>query len=132
MKIIVFPRFQHHLFRAGLYAALVIVLYLSTSKIEGPLPGDLSDKFYHGLCFFVLGLLCDYAYPDTGFSAIKYTPLFLYGIGIEIIQYFIPYRSFSLADMLADALGLLAYGLFALALTQAIKHLVKPDAVPRR
>jgi VanZ family protein len=33
-----------------------------------------------------------------------------YGLAIEIIQYILPYRSFSLLDLAADAFGLLAYG----------------------
>lgn len=105
-----FPKYQHHLFRLGLWTTLVAVLYLSTTKIDGPLPGGLSDKFYHGLCFFVLAFLADYAYPRTGFTAGKYIPLFMYGVMIECIQYFIPYRSFSIADMVADFIGLFIYG----------------------
>lgn len=120
------------MFRAGLWTALVIVLYLSTMKIDGPLPGDLSDKFYHGLCFFILGFIADYAYPLSGFTARKYIPLFLYGVLIEIIQYFIPYRSFSLADMLADALGLGVYGLSAWLLGRIAIRMVRLKAGDHR
>ena len=93
-----------------------MILYLSTIPVDGPLPGHLSDKFYHVLAFFLLAVQADYAYPATGFTAAKYLPLFLYGVLIEIIQYFIPYRSFSPADMLADALGLALYAVIALVL----------------
>lgn len=113
MKPCVIPAYQHHLFRALLWVSLGVVLYLSCMKVDGPLPGNLSDKFYHGLCFFILAFMADFAYPDSGFTAGKYLPLFMYGVLIEIIQFFIPYRSFSPADMVADALGLVFYALTA-------------------
>lgn len=125
MKLIVFPRFQHHLFQVGLWLSLVIVVYLATIRIDEPLPGNFSDKFYHSLCFAVLAFLTDYAYPKSGFGPRKYIPLFLYGIMIEVIQYFIPYRSFSTADMVADALGLVIYALIAWLLSRACRRFIK-------
>ncbi|GAB6095456.1 hypothetical protein JCM14469_17080 [Desulfatiferula olefinivorans] len=113
MKPILFPRFQHHLFRAALWLSLCVIVYLASIRIDEPLPGHFSDKVYHALCFTVLAFLTDYAYPKSGFGPPKYVPLMLYGVMIEVIQYFIPYRSFSTADMLADALGLVVYGLAA-------------------
>jgi VanZ family protein len=37
--------------------------------------------------------------------------LMAYGIGVEILQYFTPWRSFSVADMLADATGIILFWL---------------------
>jgi VanZ family protein len=39
----------------------------------------------------------------------KALPLFAYGLVIEIVQYHLPYREFSLWDLAADGLGLLIY-----------------------
>lgn len=122
MNLSLFHTYRHHLFRLGLFASLVFVLYLSTTKIDEPLPGNFSDKFYHGLCFFVLALLADNAYPRTGFTAAIYIPLFAYGVLIECIQYFIPYRSFSLADMVADALGLFVYGMLTVMICRMVRR----------
>jgi VanZ family protein len=130
MKLIVFPTFQHHLFRAGLWLSLIVIVYLATIRIDEPLPGHFSDKFYHGLCFAVLAFLTDYAYPKSGFGPRKYIPLFLYGVMIEVIQYFIPYRSFSLADMVADALGLGIYGLAAWGLSRFHHRLIRGGTRP--
>ncbi len=105
-------------FRCGLFIALAVILYASTIRIDSALPGGLSDKFWHGFCFFLLGWLAELSYPGHNFIKTKFIPLFLYGILIEIVQYFIPYRSFSLADMVADAIGLVIYGFLVFFLTK--------------
>lgn len=70
------------------------------------------DKVQHALAFFSLAALLDIA------SLRRYwqwkVPLLLsYGAAIEVLQAFLPWRSFSVADWLADALGLGLYWLIA-------------------
>lgn len=105
-------KFRPLIFKSGLFTALAVVVYLATIRIDSPLPGGISDKFWHGLTFFVLAGLSDLAYPENHSTKKKFILLTLYGFLIEFIQFFIPYRSFSLADMAADVTGLLIYGLF--------------------
>lgn len=95
--------------RASLCLAIIGIFILSVIKIDQPLPGGLSDKFYHGLAFFALSSLANISFPKSGFTLYQYLPLFLYGILIELVQYFLPYRSFSIADILADAMGIFLY-----------------------
>lgn len=111
MKHLSLFKHQPVFFKTALVIALTIISYLSVIKIEQPLPGHLSDKFYHGLAFYALAFLSDYAFPKTGFNAQKYIPLSAYGFFIEVIQFFLPYRSFSLADMIADVAGLAIYAI---------------------
>lgn len=70
-------------------------------------PVELWDKAEHALAFFTLMALAWLAYRR------QYAPLRLalllvtYGFAIECIQYFIPSRSFSLEDVIADSVGVL-------------------------
>ena len=63
------------------------------------------DKVGHFSMYFLLGALILLAYPKNRKA------LFLgviYGALMEIFQYFIPYRSFELMDMLANTSGIIA------------------------
>jgi VanZ family protein len=46
----------------------------------------------------------------------KYLPLFAYGVGMEVLQHFIPNRHFGVDDILADGAGILLYGILLLPL----------------
>jgi VanZ family protein len=63
------------------------------------------------IAFYALALLVDFSFPQTGFNRVKTLSLLGYGLAIETIQYFLPYRSFELLDLGADAVGLFAYGI---------------------
>lgn len=102
------PRNVIYLFRFTLSATMAVIFILSVVRIEQALPGGLSDKFYHSLAFFVLGVLSALSFPEPGFSYKKCLLLFSYGVLIEVVQYFLPYRSFSFGDMVADAVGIFA------------------------
>jgi VanZ family protein len=101
------------IFRLGFVSALLIVSYLSLSRIDAvPLLDALSifsDKIQHAAAFFVLAFLLDFASPRLSWSQAKWLPLLGYGLLIEIVQSAIPYREFSLWDLSADGLGLLLY-----------------------
>ena len=98
-------------YRLMLTTALVVTTYLSTTSRQIAVVEDVNDKLNHVLAFYVLGLLADFSWPGTAFYARKAFLLLGYGVVIEIIQYFLPYRSCSLFDLGADAIGLLLYAL---------------------
>jgi len=98
------------IFRALFAAAFLITAYLSF--IHVPEMGDLqriSDKVHHAFAFYVLALLLDFAAPRTEFGLRKFAVLMAFGVAIECVQYFLPWREFSLLDMVADAVGLMLY-----------------------
>jgi VanZ family protein len=72
----------------------------------------LDDSILHFLSFALLAwLLClgykrSFRHPFPIFKIVSLS--FLYGLLIELIQKFLPYRSFSLWDLLADGLGIAA------------------------
>jgi len=74
------------------------------------------DKWIHIFLFFVLVFFWCRAYLNTHLSiAVKKIFIMItvfsviYGIGMEVVQhYFIPFRSFDIGDMIADAIGSIA------------------------
>jgi VanZ family protein len=99
------------LFRVTLGTAVVAITRLATIPIDFEPAFDVNDKVAHTAAFFVLAFLVDFSYPRSRFGATKVTALLAYGMLIEAIQYFLPTRSFSLLDWVADAAGVGAYAL---------------------
>jgi len=113
------PQTNITVFRLGLAITLVIIMYLSTTQFEYPVVENINDKVSHILAFYVLALFGDFSFPEHKFDPGKIFLLLAYGLFIEIIQYFLPYRTFSLLDLLADAVGLVLYSLSLPALRGA-------------
>ena len=100
------------IFRVMLVLSLLLIIYLATAELEHPVMTSINDKFGHILAFVILAFLLDFSFPASSYNLSKILPLLAYGILIEIVQYFLPYRMFSLLDMLADAGGLVIYAMF--------------------
>ena len=96
-------------YRLLLAAALVAISYLAVTSSSIPGVRSVNDKIEHISAFFTLALLVDFSWPTTGFRAPKLLALLAYGIAIEIVQHFLVYRSSSLLDLAADAVGLALY-----------------------
>ena len=99
------------LFRIGFTATLVVVSYLAVTPTEHKVSHLVSDKLNHMAAFLVLAALLDFSVPRVEFTIAKAGALLGYGLLIEIVQYFLPFRQFSLLDLAVDALGLAAYAL---------------------
>lgn len=96
--------------RVALCVALTTVLYLATTPSHIPVVEDVNDKVNHATAFLALGLLADFSFPERGFDRWKILALLGYGLLIEVIQYFLPYRECSIYDLIADGAGLALYG----------------------
>ncbi|RMG34915.1 MAG: VanZ family protein [Gammaproteobacteria bacterium] len=77
---------------------------------------EQSDKLLHLLDFLVLAALADLGWPRRGFDSVKYVPLALYGAATELLQHFVPGRSTSGWDLLADLTGIALYALLLMPL----------------
>ncbi len=97
--------------RLLLALALVVVAWLMLSPAVGRGGIPINDKLAHLLVFAGLALLTHASWPDRDFDWLLALPLLAYGATLEGLQYFVPGRFFSWADILADAAGLLLYGL---------------------
>ncbi len=96
-------------FRVALVLASLAILYLATTPLHDTVAGDVNDKLSHVLAFFSLALLLDFSFPDSALEWRKILALLAFGLAIEIIQYYLPYRAFSLLDWGADGLGIVLY-----------------------
>lgn len=96
-------------FRVALVLAFAAITYLALQQFPEEGPGLGWDKFNHAAAFYVLALLVDFSTPSIRFGAAKLAVLIAYGAGIETMQYFLPYREASWADLFADAVGVFAY-----------------------
>lgn len=96
-------------FRLALLTSVIIILHLATTQMHYPVVDNINDKVNHVFAFYVLALLIDFSFPRNGFGLTKALALLGYGLLIEVIQYFLPYRSFSLYDLAADGAGLFIY-----------------------
>ena len=77
------------------------------------------DKARHAAAFATLAGLTDFSFPHTRFGWRKAGALLAYGVFIEVVQYFLPYRSSEVLDILADVTGLVCYALSTPALRRA-------------
>lgn len=100
------------IFRITLAVSLLLITFLATMELELPEMTSIDDKLGHVLAFLCLAFLVDYSFPASRFNLLKILLLLLYGIVIELIQYFIPHRMFSLADLFADGVGIVIYAAF--------------------
>ena len=107
-------------FKLLLFLALVLVTWQATSPQPEDHQAIINDKLGHMLVFFCLAFIVDHAYATTRFNLKKFTWLLAYGIGIEVLQYYLPTRSFSLLDMVADAAGIALYWLLFTTLIQRL------------
>jgi VanZ family protein len=101
-------------FRISFILVILLISYLAVIQIEDTAFDILSfanDKLQHAAAFLFLAFLLDFAWPRQAWGPPKWLSLLAYGLLIEIVQYFIPYREFSLWDLAADALGLAIYPL---------------------
>lgn len=106
-----------------LIAYVVLIFFLSSRPyFHAPGPDfEAKDKVAHGIEYFFLGILL---FRGIGWSASRdrlMTFLFLFAVGVsvgaldELFQSYIPGRTMSVTDWLADATGIAAgVGLFVL------------------
>lgn len=104
-------RFNYtNLFRLLLVLAIALVAYFAFTPVTHPGVAQISDKVQHLAAFFVLAGLADHSFPGADLYR-KLLVVLVYGVVIELVQHFLPYRDFSLLDMGTDALALVLYRL---------------------
>ena len=66
------------------------------------------DKIAHFFAFFLLSILLLFAYKFSKPFFTTALVMALFGLAIEVMHFYMPYRVFSLYDFAADVLGILA------------------------
>ena len=93
--------------RLILVISVVFISILSVQKIEVQSSVNLSDKLIHFFCFLYL-IIISWLSRITSKELLLYVIVLAYGILIEIVQRFLPYRSFEYLDIFADSVGIIA------------------------
>lgn len=96
------------LFKIIFYVVIFIGCYMAFAPVEGGIQTKFNDKALHVLGFFVMAISAQLAHPKTSIIVLAVGLAFL-GFAIELVQAYLPYRSFSMWDWAADVLGVLVY-----------------------
>ena len=83
---------------------LTILSLIPTTNILTP---GLNDKALHFTAYIFLSFMTDFLLNKKIIYLI--TILFIYGLLIEFIQYFLPFRQFELLDIAANTAGIAVY-----------------------
>jgi VanZ family protein len=94
--------------RAIVYIYTLFIFIFSVLPVKGPAKFPFFDKIVHllayaGLSFLVVNALL--LRKGIRPAAMAFSYAFFVGLTIEIIQLFIPYRSFALSDIATNSLG---------------------------
>ena len=119
------------LFKFSLIWALLILI-ACTCRVQTDSGIDLDipflDKIVHFGMYPILGALVTFEFRRITTFYYKYIVKLLiicvlYGIFIEVVQYFLPWRGFEFADMIADGLGAAAgiYGIKCLIFDKIVE-----------
>ena len=113
------------LFSRGLYQLMFVIAFLATLYLLFSVPsqnpsGLINDKVAHAVAFFCLTLLLSRGLPQY-YGVKMLLAMCAFGLGTELVQYFLPWRTFSMADWLADIAGILCYHCLHLIRTRFIK-----------
>lgn len=98
--------------RPLLVLALVAITVLALMPQATVPVTTLWDKSDHLLAFFVLGVLAGHAFSSLPFATRLAPALLGYGALLELAQSLTPSRVGSIADLVADLVGLLLAGLW--------------------
>ena len=108
--------------RAVVITLLILGLWVATTKLDFESSFAISDKIIHVAVFFGFAMLLDLASSRHPFWLWKGLPLLAYGVFVEVLQYFTPFRSFSVLDMFADFSGIMLYFLLKMSLIHFDKN----------
>ena len=106
--------------RLGFILWLILITILSVIPIPEKYGAPGSDKVAHFIIYFITTSWLFFAYKPKripflflyGFFA------FVYSTGIEVVQFFLSYRNFSIGDIVANISGILSFTLLWLVYLQ--------------
>ncbi len=108
------------------FITVIAVLYFAiTVDDHMNFDWEYLDKLKHAFAFFTLSLLLNRSSSSYDARLRNVTALLLFGIFIEIVQLFIPYRDSSVYDVIADLVGIFTFQI-SLSLYRSSKKLFQP------
>lgn len=107
-----FAHFNKTVYKVAFF--IVILLLMLTPVLPEELKAfftflELTDKMEHFIAFFLLSFLLNRASSTITHRLRNVVALSTFGLFIEMMQHFIPNRSTSLYDLLADMAGIFTF-----------------------
>ena len=95
-------------------AVFSIIPYQNNDGIANDKLVSSSRAEMHFIAYFIGALLCYYGFRRHGISFILLNgfSVFLFGAALEIVQLYLPYRTFNIRDIVANAFGIILFVLF--------------------
>ena len=91
--------------KLSFFICIVAIEYLATTTLEIKPVQNSWDKANHFIAFMTLYVTLSLGYPKL--EVVKKVMILLaFGLQIELVQYFLPNREFSLLDVVADGVGI--------------------------
>ena len=110
------------LFKLQFVVMIGLYSYMGTADVSGTAVENFNDLLLHSMGYFVAifsGFLAFHSLKRFFWVVVG---LWLFSLFIEIVQYHLPWRSFSLLDLVANSLGLLVgYGVLWLLKNPILK-----------
>ena len=113
-------------FRLVFALAILVITWLTLTPSPGAVVTSVNDKLAHLVEFLVLAFLAHGSWPDYAFDWKFISPLAAFGLTLELLQYFIPGRYFSVLDFIADLGGIVLYILLIPLVSRAMENWRKP------
>ena len=75
----------------------------------------------HCIAYFVGVTLCCFSFDKKNISFVLWTGLliFLFSVVLEVVQFYLPYRTFNIYDVVGNGIGVLLFGVWMLCINHA-------------
>jgi VanZ family protein len=89
---------------------IILVAVMSLTPTPDPTK-DMSDRIVHFIVYFITTSLFYFAFirEGAGFIVVTAVFVFVYSTGLEVAQAFLPYRNFSIGDIISNVVGIAAF-----------------------
>lgn len=87
------------------YGLILLMISLSLTPFVPDIPVEHGDKLGHGMAYAMLMVWFAWLYPNLGNRLVHAAGFVVLGIALEFAQGLTEYRTFELADMAANAVG---------------------------
>lgn len=92
-------------------ATLSIISYSNINDALESVRLTSSGLIMHIIAYFIGALLCSYSFRVNGivYLLLSCFSIFLYSVVLEIVQFYLPYRTFNPRDIAANAFGIILF-----------------------
>ena len=104
------------IFWAMAVSALSVISYPGSKDLLMAVKLTSSGFVVHGVAYFLGILLCYFSFNKKNIPFVFRTGLliFLFSVVLEVIQFYLPFRTFNVYDVVANACGILLFGVWML------------------